>query len=137
MDTNLEEIKNNFLLFDNQLDKFEYLIEIGKDNKGISNNLKIDKNLIIGCASRSWVICHKKENLFFIEIDSEAHIVRGLLSLLQHAVNNKNSSEIINLDGNQILKEIGLEHNITSQRMNGFLSALNTVKSLVAKYEKN
>ena len=63
-----------------------------------------DKNLIIGCASRSWVICHKKENLFFIEIDSEAHIVRGLLSLLQHAVNNKNSSEIINLDGNQILK---------------------------------
>ena len=81
MNTDLEEIKNNFLLFDNQLDKFEYLIEIGKDNKGISNNLKIDKNLIIGCASRSWVICHKKGNLFFIEIDSEAHIVRGLLSI--------------------------------------------------------
>ena len=137
MDTNLEEIKNNFLLFDNQLDKFEYLIEIGKGNNGMADDLKIDKNLIIGCASRSWVICYKKENLFFIEIDSEAHIVRGLLSLLQHAVNNKNSSEIINLDGNQILKEIGLEHNITSQRMNGFLSALNTVKSLVAKYEKN
>ncbi len=137
MNTDLEEIKNNFLLFDNQLDKFEYLIEIGKGNNGMADDLKIDKNLIIGCASRSWVICYKKENLFFIEIDSEAHIVRGLLSLLQHAVNNKNSSEIINLDGNQILKEIGLEHNITSQRMNGFLSALNTVKSLVAKYEKN
>jgi len=137
MNTDLEEIKNNFLLFDNQLDKFEYLIEIGKGNNGMADDLKIDKNLIIGCASRSWVICYKKENLFFIEIDSEAHIVRGLLSLLQHAVNNKNSSEIINLDGNQILKEIGLEHNITSQRMNGFLSALNTVKSLVVKYEKN
>ena len=137
MNTDLEEIKNNFLLFDNQLDKFEYLIEIGKGNNGMADDLKIDKNLIIGCASRSWVTCYKKENLFFIEIDSEAHIVRGLLSLLQHAVNNKNSSEIINLDGNQILKEIGLEHNITSQRMNGFLSALNTVKSLVAKYEKN
>ena len=137
MNSQLEKIKNNFLLFDNQLDKFEYLIEIGKGNNGMADDLKIDKNLIIGCASRSWVICYKKENLFFIEIDSEAHIVRGLLSLLQHAVNNKNSSEIINLDGNQILKEIGLEHNITSQRMNGFLSALNTVKSLVAKYEKN
>ena len=137
MNTDLEEIKNNFLLFDNQLDKFEYLIEIGKGNNGMANDLKIDKNLIIGCASRSWVVCYKKENLFFIEIDSEAHIVRGLLSLLQHAVNNKNNSEIINLDGNQILREIGLENNITSQRMNGFLSALNTVKSLVAKYEKN
>ena len=137
MNTNLEEIKNNFLLFDNQLDKFEYLIEIGKDNNGISNNLKIDKNLIIGCASRSWVICYKKENLFFIEIDSEAHIVRGLLSILQHAVNNRTILEIMSLDGSQILREISLENNITSQRMNGFLSALNTVKSLVSEYERN
>ena len=137
MNTNLEEIKNNFLLFDNQLDKFEYLIEIGKNNKGISNNLKIDKNLIIGCASRSWVVCYKKENLFFIEIDSEAHIVRGLLSILQHVVNSKSISEIINLDGKQILREIGLENNITSQRINGFLSALDTVKSLVNGCERN
>ncbi len=137
MNTNLEEIKNNFLLFDNQLDKFEYLIEIGKNNKGISNNLKIDKNLIIGCASRSWVVCYKKENLFFIEIDSEAHIVRGLLSILQHVVNSRGISEIINLDGKQILREIGLENNITSQRINGFLSALDTVKSLVNGYERN
>ena len=137
MNTNLEEIKNNFLLFDNQLDKFEYLIEIGKNNKGISNNLKIDKNLIIGCASRSWVVCYKKENLFFIEIDSEAHIVRGLLSILQHVVNSRSISEIINLDGKQILREIGLENNITSQRINGFLSALDTVKSLVNGCERN
>ena len=137
MNKALEEIKNNFLLFDNQLDKFEYLIEIGKNNRGVSDNFKVDKNLIIGCASRSWVVCHKKEDLFFIDVDSEAHIVRGLLSILQHAINKKNSSEIINLNGNQILKEIGLENNITSQRMNGFLSALNTVKSLINQYEKN
>ena len=50
---------------------------------------------------------------------------------------NKIRSEIINLDGSQILREIGLENNITSQRMNGFLSALNTVKSLVDGYERN
>jgi len=137
MNKALEEIKNNFLLFDNQLDKFEYLIEIGKNNRGVSDNFKVDKNLIIGCASRSWVVCHKKEDLFFIDVDSEAHIVRGLLSILQHAINKKNSSEIINLNGNQILKEIGLENNITSQRMNGFLSALSTVKSLINQYEKN
>ena len=56
---------------------------------------------------------------------------------ISHAINNKNGSEIINLDGNQILREIGLENNITSQRMNGFLSALNTVKSLVDQYERN
>ena len=137
MNSILEEIRGNFDLFDNQLDKFEYLIEIGKENSGISNDFKVDKNLIIGCASKSWVVCHKKENLFFVDIDSEAHIVRGLLSILQHAINNRTSEEIINLDGKKMLDEIGLGNNITSQRMNGFLSALNTVKKLVVEYERN
>ena len=131
MDIQLKEIKNNFLLFDNQLDRFEYLIEIGKNNKGLSSNHKIDQNLIIGCASKSWVICYQKDNLFFIEIDSEAHIVRGLLSILQIAVNGKNNIEIMNLNGIQILSDIGLGNSITSQRMNGFLSALKTIKVLV------
>ena len=137
MNINLEEIKSNFSVFDNQLDKFEYLIEIGKNNEGIGDDLKIDKNLIIGCASRSWLVCHKKENLFFIDVDSEAHIVRGLLSILQHAVNNRTILEIMSLDGIKILEEIGLGKSITSQRMNGFLSALNTIKTLINDYERN
>ena len=131
MNIQLEEIKDNFLLFDNQLDKFEYLIEIGKNNKGLLDSYKIDKNLIIGCASKSWVICYQKDSLFFIEIDSEAHIVRGLLSILQTAINGKKKSEIINTNGIQILSDIGLGNSITSQRMNGFLSALKTIKTLV------
>ena len=131
MDTQLKEIKNNFLLFNNQLDKFEYLIELGKDNKGLSNNHKIDQNVIIGCASKSWVICYQKDNLFFIEIDSEAHIVRGLLSILQIAINGKTNTEIMDLNGIKILSDIGLGNSITSQRMNGFLSALKTIKTLV------
>ena len=131
MDTQLKEIKSNFLLFDNQLDKFEYLIELGKDNKGLSDNHKIDQNLIIGCASKSWVICCQKDSLFFIEIDSEAHIVRGLLSILQIAINGKTNTEIMDLNGIKILSDIGLGNSITSQRMNGFLSALKTIKTLV------
>ena len=131
MDIQLQEIKNNFLLFDSQLDKFEYLIELGKDNKGLSDNHKINQNLIIGCASKSWVICSQKDNLFFIEIDSEAHIVRGLLSILQIAINGKTNTEIMDLNGIKILSDIGLGNSITSQRMNGFLSALKTIKTLV------
>ena len=53
MNNQLKEIKNNFLLFNNQLDIFEYLFELGKDNKGLSDNHKIDQNLIIGCASKN------------------------------------------------------------------------------------
>ena len=135
MNTVLQEIKDNFNLFDNQLNKLEYLIELGKNNQGLSSKYKINQNLIIGCASKSWVFCYQKDNLFFIEIDSEAHIVRGLLSILKVAVNGKEKSEIIDMDGIQILENIGLGNSITSQRMNGFLSALKTIKNLVDKHE--
>ena len=135
MNIQLQDIKDNFLLFDDQLGKFEYLIELGKNNQGLSNTDKIDQNLIIGCASKSWVICHQKDDLFFIDIDSEAHFVRGLLSILQIAINGKTNSEIMAADGIQILANIGLDNSITSQRMNGFLSALKTIKVLVNRYE--
>ena len=135
MNSILQEIRDNFDLFDNQLDKFEYLIELGKNNQGLSNQYKIEQNLIIGCASKSWVFCYQKDRLFFIDIDSEAHIVRGLLSILQTAINGREKSEIIDMDGIKILEDIGLGNSITSQRMNGFLSALKTIKKLVNRYE--
>jgi len=135
MSIELQEVKDNFLLFDSQLDKFEYLIELGKNNKGLSDSYKIDNNLIIGCASKSWVVCYQKDNLFFIDIDSEALIVRGLLSILQIAINGKTSSEIMDANGIKILTDIGMGNSITSQRMNGFISALKTIKVLVDRYE--
>tara|TARA_B100001113_G_scaffold174481_1_gene142987 strand:- start:248 stop:658 length:411 start_codon:yes stop_codon:yes gene_type:complete len=135
LNTELNEIKNNFLLFDDQLDKFEYLIDIGKSCKGMKDEDKIERNQIIGCASQSWVVCNKKNNQFFIDVDSEAHIVRGLLSILQAAMQGLSKENIIDLDGEKILNEIGLGNSITSQRMNGFLSALSTIKQLVKQYD--
>ena len=81
------------------------------------------------------MICSEENNLFYIDIDSEAHIVRGLLSILQITVNGKSKNQIFEMDGLKILDEIGLGKNITSQRMNGFLSALNKVKKIVEHYE--
>ena len=127
----LNDIKENINFLDNQLDKFEYLIEIGKDNKGLSESDKKNKNLIIGCASKSWITCTSKDLFYEVKVDSEAHIVRGLLTILQVAVQNKTKDEIINLDGFELLTEIGIGNNITSQRMNGFLSALKKIKDLI------
>ena len=127
----LNDIKENMNFLDNQLDKFEYLIEIGKDNKGLSESDKKNKNLIIGCASKSWITCTSKDLFYEVKVDSEAHIVRGLLTILQVAVQNKTKDEIINLDGFELLTDIGIGNNITSQRMNGFLSALKKIKDLI------
>ena len=84
---------------------------------------KTNENLIIGCASKSWITCTSKDLYFDVKVDSEAHIVRGLLTILQIAVKNKTKDEIININGFELLNDIGIG-NITSQRMNGFLSAL-------------
>ena len=137
MNKELLEIKSNFLIFENQLDKFEYLIELGKSCKGLALEEKNQNNLIIGCASQSWVVCNENNNFFFIDVDSEAHIVRGLLSILKTAISGLSKAEILNLDGINILNEIGLNNYITSQRMNGFISALNKVQNAVKKYDKN
>ncbi|MDB4126016.1 SufE family protein [Candidatus Marinimicrobia bacterium] len=136
MNAELEEIRNNFLLFDNQLDKFEYLIELGKNNKGIPEDLKNDDDLIIGCASKSWLIFSIKEDNVSIKVDSEAHIVRGLLTILQKSINQLNPNKILELNAISILEWIGLENNITSQRMNGFMSALNTLKEKINSNEQ-
>lgn len=127
----LNDIKENMNFLDNQLDKFEYLIEIGKDNKGLSESDKKNKNLIIGCASKSWITCTSKDLFYEVKVDSEAHIVRGLLTILQVAVQNKTKDEIININGFELLTDIGIGNNITSQRMNGFLSALKKIKDLI------
>ena len=137
MNKELLEIKSNFLIFENQLDKFEYLIELGKSCKGLALEEKNQNNLIIGCASQSWVVCNENNNFFFIDVDSEAHIVRGLLSILKTAISGLSKDEILDLDGINILNEIGLNNYITSQRMNGFISALNKVQNAVKKYDKN
>ena len=131
MNAELEEIRNNFLLFDNQLDKYEYLIELGKNNKGIPEDLKNDDDLIIGCASKSWLIFSIKEDNISIKVDSEAHIVRGLLTILQKSIVKLDANKILKLNAISILEWIGLENNITSQRMNGFMSALNTLKEKI------
>ena len=136
MNAELEEIRNNFLLFDNQLDKFEYLIELGKNNKGIPEDLKNDNDLIIGCASKSWLIYSIIEDNVTIKVDSEAHIVRGLLTILQKSINQLNPNKILELNAISILEWIGLENNITSQRMNGFMSALNTLKEKINSNEQ-
>jgi cysteine desulfuration protein SufE len=136
MNAELEQIRNNFLLFDNQLDKFEYLIELGKNNKGIPEDLKNDDDLIIGCASKSWLIFSIKEDNVSIKVDSEAHIVRGLLTILQKSINQLDPNKILELNAISILEWIGLENNITSQRMNGFMSALNTLKEKINSNEQ-
>ena len=134
MDTiedSIKEINNVFSFFQDPMEKIEQLIDYGKMASGISEDLKIDENKIIGCTSMAWVICNNNNEKIIISTDSESYIVRGLLYLLEKILSNRTRDEILAVDPGSILNNIGLGNNITSQRTNGFLSAVNKIQNQI------
>lgn len=126
------DIRDRFQVFDDPMDKYAYLIELGKKSNGLSDSEKIDRNKIHGCASDSWIIIERNTNqTYSIRTDSEAFIVRGLLNLLEMAVNNRTPIELENMLSESFLDSIGLAETISSQRTNGFMNAIKIVNSRI------
>jgi len=130
----IEEMKNIFSVFDDPMDKYTQIIELGKKNKGLKAIDKTDINRIYGCTSLAWVKTFKKNNLYSIQIDADTLIVKGLLNILQCIIDESPKEDILKIEINDILKNIGLEKSITSQRTNGFLSAVEKIKKQISNY---
>ena len=131
VEDSIKEINNVFSFFQDPMERIEQLIDYGKMASGIPEGLKIDENKIIGCTSMAWVICENNNEKIVISTDSESYIVRGLLHLLEKILNNRTKDEILSIDSENILNNIGLGNNITSQRTNGFLSAINKIQNQI------
>ncbi len=131
LDIRKNEIKEMFELFDDPMDKYVQIIELGKKNIGMPLKYKNEDNRIFGCASMAWVKVTENENKYNILIDSDTFIVRGLLSILKHIIDNSTLDEINDLKIESIFDDIGLKDSITSQRTNGFLNALKIIKKQI------
>jgi cysteine desulfuration protein SufE len=130
-DIKKKEIREMFEIFDDPMDKYLQIIELGKKNLGMPPKYKNEKNRIFGCASMAWVKVKKNKTIYNILIDSDTFIVKGLLSILKYIVDGATSKEINDLQIKYILYDIGLEDSITSQRTNGFLNALKKIKEQI------
>ena len=130
------EIKEMFLIFDDPMDKYVQIIELGKKNPGMQDNEKNEKNRIYGCASLAWVKVNKKGLKYTISIDSDTFIVKGLLSIIKYIIDDSNIEEINNINIQSILFDIGLENSITSQRTNGFLNAVKKIQEQTMQYHE-
>jgi len=127
--TNLKEI---FEIFENPKDKFLQLMDMAKDHRPLCDKDKIESNKIYGCSSQAWVVAKNNgNNTFTFHTDSDALIVKGLLKILEKIFNNQTSEEILSVDSPYILRTIGLEGSVTSQRNNGFSSAVNKIHEIV------
>ena len=128
----LKSLQEIFEIFENPKDKFLQLMDMAKDQRPLHDKDKIESNKIYGCSSQAWVVAENHEDkTFTFRTDSDALIVKGLLQILEKIFNNQKSKEILSIDSQYILRAIGLEGSVTSQRNNGFSSAVNKIHKLV------
>lgn len=123
------EIVEDFAIFDNWLDKYEYLIELAKNLDTLKEDYKTEKNLIKGCQSRVWLNAELKDGKIILNADSDALITKGIISLLVSVYSDRTPQEIIN-DDFSFLNELGLKENLSPTRANGLVSMINTIKRI-------
>ena len=132
----LEEAKaavvEEFSMFDEWLDKYEYLIELGKNLDVFPVELKTDDRLIKGCQSRVWLDATARDGKIFFRADSDAIITKGIISLLIQVYNGRSAAEIA-ADDFGFVEQIGLRANLSPTRANGLNSMIETIRTEAEK----
>lgn len=128
----LEEAKqsvvDDFSMYDEWLDKYEYIIDLGKKLDSFPEAKKTDDRLIKGCQSRVWLDCEVKEDRLFFTADSDAIITKGIISLLISVYSGRTAEEIAG-DDFSFIEQIGLKENLSPTRSNGLASMVQTIKT--------
>lgn len=122
-----QEIVDEFTLFDEWMDKYEYIIELGKDLPLIDEKYKTDENLIKGCQSKVWLHAELKDGKIIFTADSDAIITKGIVGLVIRVFSNHTPQEIIDADL-FFIDQIGLQEHLSPTRSNGLLSMLKQIR---------
>lgn len=122
-----DEVIEEFAMFDDWMDKYEYLISLGKELPLIEDNKKEDNKLIKGCQSRVWLDAHLKDGKILFTADSDAIISKGIISLMIRVLNESNPEEIIN-EELDFIDQIGLKEHLSPTRSNGLVSMVKQMK---------
>ncbi|MBO4588520.1 MAG: SufE family protein [Bacteroidales bacterium] len=133
-----QQIIDEFANFDEWIDKYAYIIDLGKECPVIDEKDKTEANLIKGCQSRVWVSCEYREGKVFFKADSDAVITKGIISLLIRVYSGQTPQDIL---GNEpvFIDQIGLKEHLSPTRSNGLTSMLKQIKmyALAFSLKKN
>ena len=122
-----EAIIEDFDMFEDWMQKYEYLIDLGKDLASIDEKHKIEDNLIKGCQSRVWLHAEENKGKILFSADSDAIMTKGIIALLIRVLSGKSANDIANADLDFINK-IGLKEQLSATRANGLLSMIKQMK---------
>ncbi len=132
--TTEKEIVEEFALFDSWDDKYEYIIDLGKKLPPLEEEFKKDENKVRGCQSTVWLVADYRDGKVFYKAESDAVIVKGLISMLIRVLSGHTPDEIINakLD---FIREIGMTTHLAQTRSNGLLAMVKQMKNFALAYK--
>jgi cysteine desulfuration protein SufE len=127
-------IIEEFSAFDDWMDKYNYLIEMGKEMKVIDEKYKVQNNLITGCQSRVWLQAEYRDGRVYFTADSDAVITKGLVSLMIRVLDGQTPDDIISA-GLGFVDQIGLKEHLSPTRSNGLTSMIKQMKLYALAYK--
>jgi cysteine desulfuration protein SufE len=131
--TTTEEIIDTLGFFDTWEDRYKYMIDLGKILPQLPNELRTDDRLVHGCQSQVWIEAEYQSGVFNFQVDSDAHIVRGLLAIVMAAYNHQTAQQIVDFDIQNYFKQLDLIKHLSPTRGNGLQSMVEKIKLLAAE----
>lgn len=131
-----EAIVEEFSMFDDWMERYEYIIELGKSLPLIEEQYKKEENLIRGCQSQVWLHAEKQNNKIVFTADSDAILTKGIIAILIRAFSNQDPAEVMNAD-TSFVDEIGLKEHLSPTRANGLVSMIKQIKLYAIALQAN
>ncbi len=128
------EIVDEFSMFDDWMQRYEYMIDLGKSLPIIDDQYKIDENIIKGCQSKVWVHAEMEDEKLKFTADSDAIITKGIIAILIRAFSNQHPKDIIEAN-TDFIDEIGLKEHLSPTRANGLVSMIKQLKMYAIAYQ--
>ena len=122
-----EEIIDEFSMFDDWMDRYEYLIELGKSLPIIDEQFKLDENLIKGCQSKVWLYSELENDTIKFSADSDAILTKGIAALLLRVYSGQKPGDILTAE-TSFIDEVGLKEHLSPTRANGLVSMIKQIK---------
>jgi cysteine desulfuration protein SufE len=122
-----EEIIDEFSMFDDWMDRYEYIIDLGKSLPIIDEQYKLDQNLIKGCQSKVWLFSELEKDTIKYTADSDAILTKGIAALLLRVYSGQKPSDILTAE-TSFIDEIGLKEHLSPTRANGLVSMVKQIK---------
>lgn len=133
MSETLNELVENFALFDDWEERYRYLIDIGRALPHLDESQRREVNLVRGCTSQVWMMADIQDGVFHLQADSDAHIVRGLVAILMAAYDGKTIQDARAVDIQTAFEDIGLDQHLSANRRSGFTAMVERISVLLAQ----